>query len=95
VSLDLLEEIAKEEKYFDAIKKELDLVKAQLSHDKNADLDKNKAEIKEILGMELINRYYYQKGVAEFALRYDTEVQKAINVLSNPAEYKKILQITK
>ncbi len=90
-SLTALEEIAKEEKYFEAIKEELDLVKKQLYHDKNADLDKNKDEIKNILGVELINRYYYAKGTSEFGLRYDPDTKKAIEILNNPTEYKRIL----
>ncbi|MCL2027779.1 MAG: S41 family peptidase [Bacteroidales bacterium] len=90
--LEILEESAKEEKYLDAIKQELDLVRKQLFHDKDSDMDKNKAEIKEILGMELVSRYYFQKGTTEFALRNDTEVQKAIEILQNLDQYQTILQ---
>ncbi|MDR1950940.1 MAG: S41 family peptidase [Bacteroidales bacterium] len=92
VMLEKLTEAAKEEKYFDAIQKELELVKQQLFHDKDTDMDKNKAEIKEVLGMELVNRYYYQKGVAEFALRNDNDVKKAIEILKNSEKYKRILR---
>jgi carboxyl-terminal processing protease len=90
--LEALAEAAKEEQYYDAIKQELELVKKQLYHDKDFDMDKNKDEIKEILGMELVSRYYFQKGVAEFALRSDTEVQKAIEVLQNAERYRSILR---
>jgi carboxyl-terminal processing protease len=90
--LDELEKIAKEEVYYDAIQKELDLVKTRLVHDKDTDMDKNKSEIKDVLGMELISRYYYQKGVAEFALRNDKNTQKAIEILNNPTAYSKILR---
>ena len=92
MGLEILEKLAKEEKYYDAIKKELELVKIQLFHDKDADMDKNKAEIKEILGLELVNRYYYQKGVAEFALRTDKGVKKAIEILKNLEVYRNILR---
>jgi len=90
--LEALTQSAKEENYFDAIKKELELVRKQLSHDKDTDMVKHKAEIKEILGMELINRYYFQRGVVEFSLRSDTEVQKAIELLNDLERYRTILR---
>jgi carboxyl-terminal processing protease len=92
ILLEALAEVAKEEHYYDAIQKELELVRKQLFHDKDSDMDKNKAEIKEILGMELVNRYYFQKGVSEFALRFDTDVQKAIEILQNLSLYRNILR---
>jgi carboxyl-terminal processing protease len=89
--LEALAEVAKGEDYFDAIQQELELVKKQLFHDKDSDMDKNKAEIKNILGLELVNRYYFQKGAVEFVLRNDNEVKKAIEILQNSVEYKNIL----
>ena len=91
----LLEElmsVAKEEKYYDAISQELGLVSTQLFHDKDTDMDKSRAEIKEILGMELVSRYYFQRGASEFGLRFDSEVQRAVELLQNLEEYRKILQ---
>jgi carboxyl-terminal processing protease len=90
--LEALAEAAKEEHYYDAIQKELELVRKQLFHDKDSDMDKNKAEIKEVLGLELMNRYYYQRGATEFALRTDEEVKKAIEILNNLTEYRRILR---
>ncbi len=90
--LEELETIAKDENYFDAIKTALEQVKTQLSHDKNADLEKNKEEIEEILGIELVGRYYYQKGTSEFALRSDSEVKKAMETLNNSEAYNSILK---
>lgn len=90
--LESLEEAAKEEKYFDAIKTELENLKKQLSHDKNADLEKNKDEIKEILAIELVSRYYYEKGALEFSLRKDKEVEKALELLESPAEIQNTLK---
>jgi carboxyl-terminal processing protease len=92
MGLEMLERLAKEEKYYDAIKKELELVRTRLFHDKDTDMDKNKAEIKEVLGLELVNRYYYQKGAAEFALRNDAEVKKTIEILNDWETHKNILR---
>jgi carboxyl-terminal processing protease len=92
IGLEELETIAKEENYFEAIKEELEHVKTKLFHDKNADLEKNNAEIKEILGIELISRYYYQNGAAEFALRSDKDVKKAMETLNDTEKYNAILK---
>ena len=90
--LEALTRAAKEENYFDAIKGELELVRKQLSHDKDTDMDKHKIEIKEVLGLEIVSRYYFQKGATEFALRSDSEVQKAIDVLKDLEKYRRILR---
>jgi carboxyl-terminal processing protease len=92
ILLERLIESAREENYFDAIKRELDLVRQLLSHDKDTDLIKHKAEIKEILGMELVSRFYFQKGLAEFALRSDRAVQRAIETLQNPQSFRDFLR---
>ena len=90
--LERLIESAREEVYYDAIKKELELVRQRLSHDKDADMYKHRAEIEEILGLELVRRYYFQRGMSEFALRSDREVKKAIEILQNLELYKNILR---
>ena len=92
IILEELEKAAKEEKYFDAIKKDLEHLKTQLFHDKDTDMNKNKDEIKHVLGLELVIRYYYQKGIIEFALRNDKAVQKAIEILNDLDVYGAILR---
>ena len=43
---------------------------------------RNKEEVKQMLGTEIILRYYYQKGQAAFNLRYDDEVKRALSEFS-------------
>ncbi|MFZ4399600.1 MAG: S41 family peptidase [Bacteroidales bacterium] len=89
-----LEAIAIKEGYFDAIKSEYKSLKDKLIHDKNADLVKNKEEIKSLLKTEIANRYFYQKGRIEASLSDDTEISKAIELLNDANRYKKLLEKT-
>ncbi len=71
----------------DEIKRAKDLLMA----DKQNDIYKFKDEIKELLKSEIVSRYYYQKGRTEVALKNDTELDRAVEILNNTKEYKKIL----
>lgn len=80
-------EVAIKEKYFDAVKQDYESLRAKLLSDKNADLIKFEAEIKDLLEEEIVARYYYQKGRVEKSLNNDLEVKKAVEVLSNNELY--------
>ena len=86
-----LKAIAEKENYFDAIKTEYQALKDKLIHDKNADLNKNKTEIKILLKTEIANRYFYQKGSIEASLSDDKEIAKAIELLNDTTRYQKLL----
>jgi len=42
-------------------------------------IQRNKEEIKELLGSEIVLRYYYQKGQAAYNLRFDKTVHRALS----------------
>ncbi len=86
-----LKDMSEKEKYSQEIENTIEDLKAKIESDKKNDLIKFKDEIKDILLSEIVVRYYYQKGRIEALLQNDTEVEKAINLLSNQQEYKKIL----
>lgn len=86
-----MEDMSKKEKYSEEIEKSIDALKGKIESDKKNDLIKFKEEIKDILLSEIVVRYYYQKGRIESLLQNDVEVEKAVNLLSNPQEYNKIL----
>lgn len=85
--LDDYREAAVKEKYYDAVKADLDQLKAKLMHDKGADLLKFQPEIKEILEEEIAARYFYQKGRIQQSLKNDIDVKKAIEVLNDKQLY--------
>lgn len=80
------------EKYYDAIKSDLESLKTKLLHDKNADLIKFENEIREVLEAEIASRYFYQKGRIQQSLKNDREINKAVEVLSNKDVYFSILK---
>lgn len=82
---------AERERYLDKIKEQLDAIELQLTDDKNTNLQLHKAEIVEILEDEIILRHSYAQGVAQRRMPADPEVKRAVEVLSNRAEYDKIL----
>jgi len=82
---------AQKEKYFDEIKDQLEVLKVRMAHNKENDLEKHKAEIKEVLEQEIISRYYFEKGSKEASFDDDPEVKEAIKLLNDTIRYKEIL----
>ncbi|MCF8298900.1 MAG: S41 family peptidase [Saprospiraceae bacterium] len=90
--LKALKETAKQEKYFEDIEKEYDVLMKKMIDNKKDDLKKFKNEISLILKSEIISRYYYQKGRIQTSLNDDKDIAKAIEVLSDNELYKKIIE---
>ena len=42
---------------------------------------RNKEEVKEMLGSEIVLRYYYQRGQAAYQIRFDDELKRALKEL--------------
>jgi carboxyl-terminal processing protease len=55
-------------------------------------LEKDKAAILNKLEENIIQRYFYDEGVFEHKIKFDEEIAKAVSVLNNPNQYKKILE---
>ncbi len=89
--LDELEEKAKKENYYDALKSNFEKLRAELNHDKQADVLKNKQEIIDLIEEEIVRHYYYQKGRFEIAFSNDNEIKEAVQVLSDPFRVSKLL----
>jgi carboxyl-terminal processing protease len=85
--LDNLLEVAKHEKYYDISKDEFEKLKQKLGHNLDQDMEHFKKEISELLADEIVSRYYYQKGAIKAALRNDSDVEKALDILHKPDGY--------
>jgi carboxyl-terminal processing protease len=85
---------AEEEKYFDAVQAQYESLRQNLTHDKSADIDKNKAEIAQLLGEEIARRYYFQKARYESSFKNDEDVQAALKLFADPAKYQSMLKST-
>lgn len=94
---DKLEELIKAarlEKYYDEAGTEFEALKKKLAHDKEKDLQTFRSEISQLLYEELASRYYYQKGRISVSLEDDPDLDKAIEVLKDPAGYRAHLNIS-
>lgn len=89
--LQVLRDVIRREGYQEATSAELDALEAKLAYDIRADLMRFRKEIEPFLCDELAHRYYFQKGGVQQQLVGDPCVERALQVLSSPDEYKKIL----
>jgi carboxyl-terminal processing protease len=88
-------ELAKSEgidKYADS---ELKALEAKLKPDIQLNIDDNKNDIIELLSLEIIKRYYFQKGEIEFSLKTDVDLKTAIEKLGDKEFYSKLLSAEK
>ena len=86
-----LRKVAEEENYMDNLKQQIDQLEKTYKEAKKEDLNRNRTEIAELLKDAIVLHYYYREGCIESALRTDPDVKKAKEILSDPAEYKRIL----
>jgi len=84
---------SKRERSYDELKPQLDLIKARIEDGRKNDLVNFKDQIKPLLEEEIVSRYYFEKGTVESRFKNDNEVKKAMEVLRDQPEYKKILHI--
>ena len=87
-----LEQSVKDDKFSIEVDKEIKELKEAVQKEKSNDLQRYKKEIKELLTLEIVNRYYYQKGRVEASLQIDPEMIKAKELLHNPHEYSVLLK---
>lgn len=90
-SLEEFRKKAEEEKYFEAVKGQYEQLKQNLNHDKQADLEKNKAEIIELIEAEIAKRYYFQRAQYEMAFKHDEDVQEALKLFADMNKYRQLL----
>ena len=92
-----LERMAQFEGYYDDSKTEFEALKKKLTHNLAKELDwpYNKEKIKQMVALDIMSMYYYQKGAIEHSLRYDPQYKEAVRLLNNPEEYKGVLKVKK
>ena len=60
---------------------QLEALEPMLTPDFREAIERNKYEVKEMLGSEIVLRYYYEKGQAAYNLRFDDELKRALSEL--------------
>ena len=69
-------------------------LEALLKHDLDHDLDLHRRDISYLLGQEIMDRLYYQRGQVENSIKDDEYLDKAKAMFDKPGEYARILNIT-
>ncbi len=82
---------AKREKYYKFAEEEFVSLKEKLSHNNLKDLETFETEIRQILSEEIVNRYYYQAGRIQAQIQQDVQLEKAKEILLEPAMVKEVL----
>jgi len=90
-TLEKLKKVAEDEEYYASISAEIEALEEKLIHNKDEDLMNHKDIISEILSIEIVSRYYYQKGKVIASLKSDPEVKKAIELIEETENYGSIL----
>jgi len=72
--------MAKQEDIDSATLAQLEAIAPQLKPSFQEAIQRNKDEVKEMLGAEIMERYYFQKGRIAYMLRFDKELKQALEV---------------
>jgi hypothetical protein len=89
--LDDLVKTAKYEGYYDKARDLFDALTLRLRHDVAADLNKHRTTIQQIMELDIVTAYYYQRGAIEAGLPYDKQLGEAYRLLNTAEEYRRIL----
>ena len=84
---------AKKEKYFNDVKTQIDAVQHRVAESKKNELVLNKEQIKMLLEEEIVSRYHLERGSVLVGFKYDNDVKKAIEILHDNKQYRKILNL--
>jgi len=82
---------AKKEKLDASIANEYQQLLSALQKSEENMLNQNQKEIKNLILDEIIKRYQYKEGLYLYYTKNNLEIKKAIGILNNEMEYKKIL----
>ena len=82
-----LVDMAKREGYYDNLQETFDALETGLMPNVARDMDIFKSEVSELLSLEILKRFYHQKGAILFSLKDDKEIETAVETLSNKEKY--------
>jgi len=82
---------AKKEKYYADLKTQLESIQNRIAESKKNELMIYKDQIKMLLEEEIVARFHLERGSIEAGFKYDKDVKKALDLLHDQKQYKKIL----
>ncbi|MDO4165304.1 MAG: S41 family peptidase [Bacteroides sp.] len=86
-----LKEMAEFEGYLTDASGEFEALEKKLTHNLDRDLDYFAKDIRTMIAIEIIKRYYYQRGAIIEQLKDDNDLKEAIKMLTDSAAYRKML----
>ncbi len=91
--LEGLEEIAREEGYYDQMKAHFDAMRKEFEQVKVAEREKSLGDIKFLIKRELAGKKFGNDAAYKAGFERDKVLLKAVEILNAPEEYKKILDV--
>ncbi len=70
---------------------ELIAIENKVKAEKSGEMERSREKIMREVEQEVVGRYHYQRGKVRKSLVNDPEVREAIQILNDPARYKKVL----
>ena len=89
--LTALKQAAQAEGCWDEIKTDYELLKSKIEKHKTEDIDNNRDEISQLLKLEIVSRYYYQKGRIESSLSSDKDLLESEKLINDKPLYQAII----
>ena len=89
-----LKEMADFEGYMENASEEFSALEKKLQHNLDLELDRFSKDLKPLIAEEILKRYYFEKGAVQESLKDDADLKKALEILQNSEEYKKVLAVT-
>ena len=83
--------IAENEELDASISSEYNSLISAIERYKSSAINKNEDKLTSLIRDEIIKRYFYSEGLYEYYKTNNTEIKKALDILSNPTKYNKIL----
>ena len=90
-ALEVLRKIAAAEGYEAMTTDEFAALEKKLVHNEDYDFDYWRKPIKRLVEGQLITCYYDQKGLADYSLRDDKDLNEGLKILTNDARYRSLL----
>ena len=89
-----LKEMAEFEGYLTDASEEFKALEEKLKHNLDHDLDYFSKDIKSMIAVEIIKRYYFQRGSIIQQLKDDDDLKAAMKILGDQPKYKEMLTVS-
>jgi len=90
-ALESLKKIAQREGLADKAQEEFKSLESKLQYDLRNDLDVFRSDLERVIAMEIVMRYYYQRGMVMLNMKSDKFLDEAVRLIGDSKRYNAIL----